>query len=186
MYNVTVVTQAAGVGLEWCGQDNAGALAAWASRHQGRLGQEAGLDIWMLLSYKIPREPTAQRVYVWRKLKRLQAQLLDGSVWVLPATPRTREELQWLAAEIIELGGEAWLWEARSATQDQDEGLRGRFQCHVDADFSDILAELGRDDFDLGKLAQRYQQSRLRDYFRSELGVQARAALLAARRKLTR
>lgn len=142
------------------------------------------MDIWILLSYKIPREPTAQRVYVWRKLKRLQAQLLDGSVWVLPATPRTREEFQWLAAEIVELGGEASLWEARSATQGQDQALRERFQHQVDAGFSDILAELGQEDRNLSELAQRYQQTRLRDYFGSELGVRVRAALSKARRRL--
>ena len=26
--------------------------------------------IWLLLSYKVPREPTANRVSVWRKLKK--------------------------------------------------------------------------------------------------------------------
>ncbi len=58
---------------------------------------------WMLLVYKIPREPTASRAIVWRKLKRLGALLLHDAVWVLPATPWTREQFQWLAVEIGEL-----------------------------------------------------------------------------------
>ena len=36
---------------------------------------------WLLLAYKIPREPTAGRVYVWRKLKQLGAiAVQDGGV----------------------------------------------------------------------------------------------------------
>ncbi len=52
------------------------------------------MQAWMLLHYKLPREPTAPRVYVWRKLKRLGALLLHDAVWVLPATPSTRENFQ--------------------------------------------------------------------------------------------
>ena len=60
---------------------------------------------WVLLVYKIPREPTASRAAVWRKLKRLGALLLHDAVWVLPATPWTREQFQWLAVEIGLQGG---------------------------------------------------------------------------------
>lgn len=67
---------------------------------------------WVLLDYKIPREPTASRAMVWRKLKRLGALLVHDALWVLPATPWTREQFQWLAVEIGELGGEAHLWES--------------------------------------------------------------------------
>src|SRR5256885_9772574 len=72
---------------------------------------------WVLLVYKIPREPTASRAQVWRKLKRLGALLLHDAVWVLPATPWTREQFQWLTVEIGELGGEAYLWEDRKSTR---------------------------------------------------------------------
>ena len=67
---------------------------------------------WLLFVYKVPSEPTARRVYVWRKLKRLGAVLLHDAVWLLPITGYTREQLQWLAAEINEMGGEALLWES--------------------------------------------------------------------------
>lgn len=60
---------------------------------------------WLLLTYRIPREPTSGRVYVWRKLKQLGAISVQGAIWVLPTTPRTREQFQWLASEILELQG---------------------------------------------------------------------------------
>jgi hypothetical protein len=65
------------------------------------------MPLWLVLVYKIPREPAAGRVYVWRKLQRLGALLLHDAVWLLPDTPWTREQFQWLAVEIRELGGEA-------------------------------------------------------------------------------
>ena len=59
---------------------------------------------WLLLVYRIPREPTAGRVFVWRKLKQLGAIALQDAAWVLPKTPRTQEQFQWLAAEITAKG----------------------------------------------------------------------------------
>ena len=49
---------------------------------------------WLLLSYKLPAHPSALRVYVWRKLKRLGAILLNDTIWVLPDTPKTAENFR--------------------------------------------------------------------------------------------
>ena len=38
---------------------------------------------------------------------------MQDAIGVWPATPWARPQIQWLAAEIAELGGEAWGWEAR-------------------------------------------------------------------------
>ncbi|GCB46276.1 chromate resistance protein chrB [Streptomyces sp. NL15-2K] len=77
----------------------------------------------MLLSYRLPREPSTPRIAVWRKLKRLGvAQLSDGLV-ALPADARTREQLEWIADEAIEAGGTASLWIARPATLAQEREL---------------------------------------------------------------
>ena len=64
---------------------------------------------WIVLTFRVPRTPTANRVYVWRKLKQLGAIALQDAAWVLPATTKTQEHFQWLATEIAELGGEARL-----------------------------------------------------------------------------
>ena len=135
---------------------------------------------WLLLLYKVPPEPTANRVSVWRKLKRLGALLLHDAVWVLPPSPRTLEELQWLAAEIRERGGDALVWEASLCLDGREEDLIRQFLAQVESVYADILAELERPEADLTSLSRRYQQARNRDYFRSPLGERARAALLAA------
>ena len=139
------------------------------------------MQLWLVLVYKIPREPAAGRVYVWRKLKRLGALLLHDAVWLLPDTPWTREQFQWLAVEIRELAGEALVWESRMVLPGQDEALVQQFVADVDQAYQAILAALQQADADLAALARQYQQAQAHDYFQSSLGQQVRAALLAAR-----
>ena len=136
---------------------------------------------WVLLVYRIPREPTSSRATIWRKLKRLGALLLHDAVWVLPATPWTREQFQWLAVEIGELEGEAYLWESRLLLNGQEDALVRQFQARVDAAYQEILDGLEQDDADLVALSRKYQQVRAQDYFHSEVGIQVRERLMSAR-----
>jgi hypothetical protein len=135
---------------------------------------------WLLLVYKIPREPTAGRVYVWRKLKQLGAIAVQDAVWVLPASPRTREQFQWLAAEITELGGETSLFTAQAALLDGQDSLREQFEAPVRAAYSEILTALKRRKPDLTALSKRYQQVKVQDYFQCPLGEKVRQKLLSA------
>jgi hypothetical protein len=136
---------------------------------------------WVLLVYKIPREPTSSRAAVWRKLTRLGALLLHDAVWVLPATPWTREQFQWLAVEIGELEGESYLWESHLLLNGQADALVQQFQVRVDAAYQEILDELELDEADLVALSRKYQQVRAQDYFHSALGTQVRERLMSAR-----
>src|SRR5260221_749339 len=135
---------------------------------------------WLLLVYKVPSDPTARRVYVWRKLKRLGAILLHDAVWVLPPTRYTREQLQWLSAEIFEMTGEALLWEAQLLSS-QDEALVQQFIGQVDAAYGEILTALEKTETDLAALSRQYQQAKASDYFGSPLEQQVREALMTVK-----
>jgi len=111
----------------------------------------------------------------------LGALLVHDAVWILPATDRTREQLQWLAAEIVEMQGDTLLWEAHQAFTGQDEALIQQFKTQVEVIYQEILGELSKQDADLEALSRRYQQARLQDYFQTPLGIQTREALVAAR-----
>lgn len=136
---------------------------------------------WLLLIYKIPREPTAGRVSIWRKLKQLGAVALQDAVWVLPGSPRTREQFQWLAVEIAELGGDATLLSAEQLDATDPDAIRRRFVEPVEAEYREIAARLEEEDRDLTALSKRFREVQARDHFASELGPKVRDRLLRAR-----
>jgi len=139
------------------------------------------MNTWLLLHYKLPAHPSALRVYVWRKLKRLGAILLNNAIWVLPDTPRTAEYFQWLAAEIQEMQGDVNLWRSNLVLGLQEEVLIEQFKKQVDREYKELLKKLGRKNRDLSRLSQEYQQIVGKDYFRSETGKQVKEKLLALR-----
>src|SRR5258705_10034699 len=90
------------------------------------MGTDRTVGSWVMLCYRLPRDPSTPRITVWRKLKRLGvAQLSDGLV-TLPADARTREQLEWIADEIIDSGGEASIWLAHPASTDQERQVAAR------------------------------------------------------------
>lgn len=78
---------------------------------------------WVLLSYRLPREPSTPRIAVWRRLKNLGvAQLSDGLV-ALPMDARNREQLEWVADQVEDAGGHATIWIGHPATRSDEDGL---------------------------------------------------------------
>lgn len=66
-------------------------------------------DSWLLLIVSLPSRPSSLRVRAWRRLRALGAIALKNSVYVLPSTPDSHEQLLWLAQEVQKDGGEATL-----------------------------------------------------------------------------
>jgi hypothetical protein len=96
---------------------------------------------WVLLAYRLPRVPSTPRSAVWRKLKRLGvAQLGDGLV-ALPADPRTREQLEWIAEEVTDHGGEATLWLGRPLDTNAASVVVSRMTTAVAAEYEAVAAE---------------------------------------------
>jgi hypothetical protein len=152
---------------------------------------------WVLLSSRLPRAPSRLRLAVW--LRRLGAVLLHDAVWVLPAAAETREAFEWLAEEIAEQDGTAFVWEATSFDEPQNRELARRFRAEADARYA-ALAQSARD---LQRAARRTRPrsalherpaalrqlrgleralrlERRRDYFRAAGRVKASAAVTAA------
>ena len=148
---------------------------------------------WVLLVYRIPREPSRHRVAVWRKLRDLGALYLQDGVAALPENAVTREQLQWLQLRVREGGGEATLWEGRPGTVVEEAELVEAFRRSREKVYGALIAEaerirrkaeMGGGDAlleQLGKLDREFRAERRRDYFRSPLRTEAAAALKAAR-----
>ena len=67
------------------------------------------MDGWLVLVVGLPSHPSSRRVRTWRRLRALGAVALKNSVYVLPFTPESYEQLQWLTQEVQRDGGEATL-----------------------------------------------------------------------------
>jgi hypothetical protein len=140
---------------------------------------------WVLLAYRIPREPSTPRISVWRKLRRLGAvQILDGLVG-LPSDARTREHLEWIAQEVLEAGGEASIWLAQPTTRAQERQLKAQVAEEADAAYEAIIEEARATlaDLDsrarrtLGRLRRELQAVRQRDHFPKRGYERASAAI---------
>ena len=131
---------------------------------------------WVFLAYRLPREPSTPRIAVWRKLRRLGVvQLLDGLV-ALPLDNRTREQLEWLADEVAEAGGQATIWLAQAGSVAQERALVGQFQAAVAGEYRAVAAPAtAAVDHEpttrrrlLGRLRRELHRIAARDYFPPE------------------
>ena len=139
------------------------------------------MTTWLLLHYRLPTKPSALRVYIWRKLKRLGALLLHEAVWILPDQPRTAEQVQWLTAEIQEMGGEVYYWRAEPVLGGVDESLIEQFNDQVETVYADLLKKLQKSGAELEEISRQYQQVAAQDFFHSKVGLQVREKLTSKR-----
>jgi hypothetical protein len=67
-------------------------------------------------------------------------QLADGLV-TLPCDARTREQLEWIAEEIVESGGQASIWLAHPASADQERQVAARMAEARAAEYAAVTAD---------------------------------------------
>ncbi len=98
---------------------------------------------WVLLAYRMPREPSTPRIAVWRKFRRLGVvQIVDGLV-ALPSDARTKEQLEWLADEVREAGGEATIWVGELASKAAEREMARRMADAVASEYRAIADAAG-------------------------------------------
>lgn len=147
---------------------------------------------WVLLAYRLPREPSGPRLAVWRRLRRLgAAQLLDGLV-ALPRDSRNREQLEWVAEEVVEHGGEASIWIAQPATLREERELAEAMRARIADEYVTVIAEADaaasevsrRHRRTLSRLRRQLDRIARRDHFPPPEREHARAAIEALARAL--
>ena len=95
---------------------------------------------WLLLIHQLPAKPAYARVKIWRRLKGLGAVTVKNSVYALPANAETQEDFAWLVREIAELGGEAFVCEARLVDGLGDGEVEALFCAARDEDYAEVAA----------------------------------------------
>ena len=140
---------------------------------------------WVLLAYRLPREPSTPRIAVWRQLRRLGvAQVSDGLV-ALPLDARTREQLEWVAEAVIDHHGEATVWLAEPGTTAQAKALARQMGDAIEAEYLRLIARVAAapggppavQRRTLGAMRRELARIGARDFFPSVARDRARAAV---------
>jgi hypothetical protein len=142
--------------------------------------QQRNGKAWVFLAYRLPREPSAPRLALWRALRRLGALQVGDGLVVLPHSARNLEHLEWLAAGIVEGSGTASVWLAEPTSARTHEAYVAAMRSEAEAEYRDVLAEARAAGDDerrrtLRRLRGRLRRIAARDYFAAPSGPRARA-----------
>ncbi|TQR46407.1 Chromate resistance protein ChrB [Paenibacillus popilliae] len=153
---------------------------------------------WIVLSYKVPAEPSTLRVRVWRNLKSLGVVYIQQSVCVVPDFPETHKKINQIK-KIIDLGeGQTHVLEVRQFSEHTEEQLIQMFNEQRDKEYDEFLGgcnlllnelesetqkgnftfhEVEENEADLLKLKRWFRNIEKRDFFRSSNAPLARNQL---------
>ena len=149
---------------------------------------------WLLLTYKVPTEPSKVRVGIWRRIRGLGAVYIQNSICVLPASNEHQRQLRMVQSDIEQAGGEAVIFETLALDPRQEELVVSRFQHDRDQDYEEFLdkcadykrevqkevdashytfAELKENDEDLKKLKNWLDRIKALDFYGAPAKVAA-------------
>lgn len=149
---------------------------------------------WLLLTYKVPPEPSKKRIALWRKLKGMGAVYLQNGVCLLPKTDDHTRRLKIIENEINEMSGESILLETVALDRAQEDKVIARFRADRDEEYKELLgrcadfeaeiaheteidhftyAELEENDIDLKKLQSWLEKIAKLDFYGATLATEA-------------
>ncbi|MBR2690955.1 MAG: chromate resistance protein ChrB [Aquamicrobium sp.] len=155
---------------------------------------------WLLLTYKVPPEPAAKRIALWRKLKGMGAVYLQNGVCLLPKTDDHIRRLKMIENDILEMAGESVILETVALDRAQEDKVVQRFRADRDDQYREFLgrcadfeteiakevainkftyAELDEEDADLRKLQGWLEKIRKLDFYAAPLAEEAAERLRA-------
>jgi len=96
---------------------------------------------WLVLIHQIPPKPDALRVKIWRRLQQIGAVAIKQSVYVMPFSEQSREDLSWTHKEIVDGGGDGSISEVRFVEGLTDKQVISLFQNARKADYEKIIQD---------------------------------------------
>jgi Spy/CpxP family protein refolding chaperone len=97
---------------------------------------------WLVMIWRLPHGSSTPRVTTWRSLKRLGAASLTPGAAALPYTEDHLEQLGWLAQEVEEMGGDAWVLQVNQLTEAEEAQIRDQVSAERRAEYADLVREV--------------------------------------------
>jgi hypothetical protein len=163
-------------------------------------------QIWSLLIYRLPTQPSSARVAIWRDLRRMGALPLQQSCIVMPERPSIVERLDEIVERIKGLGGTSHLFRLTDLSLQQAADLRAAWSSLRAHEYAEIIEEcetkflkevdfeIFRDNLtsgeaeeleaDLDKVRAWYQRVRSRDWFGADHRLEVEAAIAKCETRL--
>lgn len=153
---------------------------------------------WLLITYKVPPEPAAKRVALWRKLKGMGAVYLQNGVCLLPKTDYHVRRLKMLENDISEADGNSVILETIALDPAQETKVLARFKAERDDAYEEFIdkcddferevakeveanhftyAELEENDVDLKKLQGWLAKIQKLDFYGADQATEAQERL---------
>ena len=97
---------------------------------------------WILFVHQLPAHPSNGRVKIWRRLQQLGAVAMKNAVHVLPESAQSREDFEWLRAEVLAAGGQAAIFDVSAMDEGDERHVIAEFQTASTAAFSQLKKEI--------------------------------------------
>ena len=142
-------------------------------------------DSWLALIISLPASSATPRMRIWRAVKALGCAALRDGAYMLPAQVEQAAQLQALADDALQEGGQAWLLQVQAHDIAEQTTLQALFDRTVD--YAPWLEELAQarqtlsvvSATELGRLqrkhARTYEAIRRIDFFPAETSIRAEA-----------
>ena len=144
---------------------------------------------WLVLTWRLPAASSTPRVATWRSLQRLGAAGLTPGAAILPYTEHLLEQLEWIAEDIVQRGGDAYVLPVTELPEADEEEIRRRMREDRRLEYAQLreAAARTRDDREIAALQRALGRAVERDHFASTGRAGAeRAIKQAVRHKETR
>ena len=121
---------------------------------------------WLLLTYKLPPEPAATQVELWRRLKGMGAVYLQNGVCLLPRTDEHIRRLKVFEHQIHSSGGDAIVLGVFALDSTRKERVVSRFTADCDEAYREFMVKCDRFEAEIanGTAAQRFSYAEIEKY----------------------
>ena len=152
---------------------------------------------WAIFVWRLPMGSSTPRVTVWRLLRRIGAATLTPGAALLPWREDLVERLDWLADEVVEQGGDAWVMRVSELSEAEEHSAIAGANRERKQEYAvirkeaerfvarsaehpapgDAYSRRRRTERELLALQRRFRKVRDRDYFGAPGRAEAAAAI---------